>query len=504
MEARKKLAKLVEPTWELLEGRWLGDSTYTIFDEESASLKGRLILDVFPDSSVSVFDSTGLVFPGSFQAPVRLSGDTLRLAAGRGNARPDTLAVKLRFLGNWLELDRISEQRFVHFHKSKPFDSLARKALLDSGIWMRRLQRIAYDTSRKDALRKDFDYLVFSGDSLLRDTRRDGLSGVEAGPLDPDGRRFAWSLPGGSRTLQLDLYHADSLRMWPITDGRADSGYSLYVREKARHPFDLDMTAFLEPGQLRTDTVRTASGAIDNHYGRYYDLVLGADHSVRTLTNMAAMPRFEAWSIDSGYLWLEGDSAARTRFRVDKPSPRSLILRSDSGHAFARPTDLQQTLVNGSRYADHPLERFDQAAYLHVVAGPDTLAFYFQPAFKRNAHEEFEIARYDGGDGGDTLWAAWRLDGSETYGSSQADFLFAFQGRTAALGRFTCRSAPDLDLAIRTLAGGDPSLVQGLVQGSCRIIASEAAPADTALAITGEFRAKRRSGSLASPLWSLP
>ncbi len=509
LEAKKKLAKQVEPTWELLEGRWLGDSTYTVFDAKSTPLFGALILDVFPDSTVWARDPTGLVFPGtdaadsapsSYAARAAFAEGRLRLSGAPGNPGPDTLAVRMRFLGNWLELERRSDRRTVHFHKLKHFDSAAREALLDSGIWLRRAVRISYDTLRPDSLRRDFDYLAFPGDSLRRESRRGGLARTEAGPIAPAGSGFAWRPEGGERSLRLDLFHADSLRMWPMAEGRADSGYSLYVRARGPHPLDLDMTAYA--GHLRTDTVRIDRSAFDTHFGRFYDLVLGVDHAVRTLTNMPSMPRFDSWEVDSGFLWLDGEGDVRTRFRVEKPSPKALTLVAGATPAFSRPTTLIQTLVDGSRFEDHPLERFDQAPYLRVAAGPaDTFAFYFQAAYRKQDYEGFEIS---GHVGDDTLWAAWRLDGSETYSSGQDGFFFAFQGRTADLGRFTCRGIPSLDLTIRTLAGSSPELASGLIQGACRIIASELPPADSALEITGDFRGRRRADILQSPLWKLP
>ena len=125
----------------------------------------------------------------------------------------------------------------------------------------------------------------------------------------------------------------------------------------------------------------------------------------------------------------------------------------------------------------------------------------FQAAYRKQAWEGFELARHDSGD---TLWAVWRLDGSETFSSGQAGFFFAFQGRTAALGRFTCRGTPALDLTIRTVAGSSPDLAPGLIQGACRVIASELPPADSTLEIDADFRGRRRADFLQSPLWSLP
>lgn len=500
VDARKKLAKLVDSNWDLLEGRWMGDSTYTIFDIRATSLAGSLVMDFFPDSTVWAFDTTRVIFPGRISARGFLLDESLRLDPAPLAGARDTFSVKMRFLGNWLELDRQKDQRFIHLHKLKPFDSLTQAALLDSGLWLRMRHRISHDTTSIEALRADFDYLRFSGDSLHRDSRRNGISRKAAGPLRKDGRRWAWTPTTGTRTLHLDLYHPDSLRLWPFDSGRPDSGYYLFTRVTAEHRNDLNMTSYL--GELRTDTLKTASTTFENHFGRYYDLVLGEDYGVTPLTNMPDMPRFTRWSMDSGFLWMEGAGTARTRFAVQKTSSTGLKLVSDSGHGFPVPTTLIQTLVDSARVAANPLERFEQAGYMHIQIGSDTLAYYFLSNSGGTSPEEHEIARIADGD---TLWAAWRINPTlETFGSGQSGFFFAFSGVTADLGRFTCRSAPVLDLALRTTASADPSLAKGLVQGKCRIIESRKPAADSVLAITGQFQSKRRNSRPSSPLWSLP
>lgn len=502
VEARKKLAKLIPTTWELLEGRWIGDSTYTLFDTRADRLDKGMVVDLFPDSTWWVGDSGKAVFPsGASIAPIRLSSDTLFVAATRSGA-PDTFLVRMRFLGNYLELFRASDQRSTHFHKLKPFDSTRRETLLDSGTWVRRAYRSTFDTVRREALRRDFDYLLFPGDSMTRDTRRDGLTSVESGPLSRDGRRFAWTPGGTARALHLDLdlYHADSLRVWVLSAGRADSGYSLYTRAPGRAQFDLDMTPYA--AHLRTDTVKTPFTATETHFGRHYDVVLGRDHKVEILSNMPSMPRYRAWSIDSGFLWLEDAASIRTRFSVTALTRATLRIACDSNRDFSRPTTLAMSVVDGTRFAAQPLERFDQAGYMHIAVGSDTMKHYWFNIGTRNNPEDHEIAALDSTD---TLWSAWRVNPSlETFGSSQAGFLFAFHGRNAALGQFTCRSRPDLGLALRSTASSDPTLARGLVQGSCRITASQSPPADSTLAITGEFRSKRRGGNPLAPFWRAP
>jgi hypothetical protein len=501
-EARKKLATLVPPTLDLLEGRWIGDSTYTIFDLRATPLGRGLIMDIFPDSTLSARDTGRLVFPSRYAARLSLSMDTLRVLPSPGKGQPDTFTVKLRFLGNWLELARAGDQRIVHLHKEKLFDSASRKVLLDSGLWIRLRTRLNLDSTRPETLRRDFEYLRFGGDSLRREVRRNGIAEIRSGPIEASGNRWKWTPGGSDRILHVDLFHADSLRVWYFAGSRPDSGFAVYSRLSARHPADLDVAPLL--GHLRGDTLRATAGpgspavATALHYGRYYDLALRDDHSMTTLTNMPGMPLFTSWSLDSGQLVMAGDSST-ARFKATAlPGGRTALL-SPAGGLLKEAVELNLTSIDGSRLAAHPLERFDRASYLHIVTGDDTLAYYFANASNRKSPEEHEIARIEGSD---TLWAAWRLNAvQETYASSQAGFLFVFQGRTGALGRFTCRSEADLELALRASLSGDPDLAQGTAQGSCRIVSAEKAPADSVLPVTGTFRSKRKGAVVVSPLW---
>jgi hypothetical protein len=257
-------------------------------------------------------------------------------------------------------------------------------------------------------------------------------------------------------------------------------------------------------GHLRGDTLRAdgspGSPAVITalHYGRFYDLALRDDHSATTLTNMQGMPLFTSWGLDSGQLVLAGDSST-ARFTVTALPGGRTNLHSPAGGLLQAAAGLNLTPIDGSRLAAHPLERFDRAAYLHLVTGDDTLAYYFANASNRKSPEEHEIARIEGAD---TLWAAWRLNAAqETFSSSQPGFLLVFQGRTGALGRFSCRSEADLELALRASLSGDPDLAEGTAQGACRIVAAEKPPADSVLQVTGMFRSKRKGAVVVSPLW---
>ncbi|HLP40225.1 MAG TPA: hypothetical protein VK465_01850, partial [Fibrobacteria bacterium] len=285
--------------------------------------------------------------------------------------------------------------------------------------------------------------------------------------------------------------------------------FSLYVREKGPHRFDLDMTRYA--GHLRMDTLTEAGVGLEAHYGRFFDLVLGRDHAVSTLTNMPDMPRFRSWGVDTGRLLLETPDGARHPFRVDTLPDSTLRITSSSAGAFPRPVSLVLSKVDGSVFASRPLARFQNASYMRLLvradsgAPADTLDYFWNAASRRATPEDHEIARIETvGSTQDTLWAAWRVDpAQDPFGSSRPGFFFAFSGRSAALGRFTCRGRQDVDLVLR-LRAADAAWVEGLVQGGCRITTSEKAPADSVLLLDGEFKSRRRNAPLAAPHWKLP
>jgi len=500
-EARAKLAKTVPVSFAALEGRWAADSTYTAEAVSAHVFPGNDIrLEIYADTSLHAVDASRLVFARGLAGRYRLRGDTL-FHQSADSAIRDTFTVKLRFLGNWLEMIRHSDRRHVHFHKLKPPNSAYLADSLDNSLWLLQGRSNGPGSVRYEPLRRDFSYVRFSENALSWEWNRNGVRGTDSGPLAKDGRNWVWAAGGGNRGFIADMVDKDSLRLWPLHEARPDSGYLVFRRAKARHPFDFDMRPWL--GYMRSDSIVIGGKALVNHYGRFYDLEFAPDHSVRTETNMDAMPNLLAWSLDSGYVRVDAAAEKGIRLRADTLPGGRVRLTADSGKAFAGKTVLNQTKVDPSRFQEHPMERFDRAGYAHIAIAGDTLRYYFNPGYAKRTLDEFEIA---GIKASDTAWLILASDRArETFLSSQSGFRFAFEGRTAALGRFVCEAVPGLDLAVRLTAAADPDMAQGLLQGSCRVVSAEAAPPDSVVELVGSFRFRRHPGGApVSPLWSRP
>jgi hypothetical protein len=493
-DARKKIEKPVPTTMAALMGRWAGDSTYTVDDTRAADLKNASAsLELLTDTTYSLADSSHLAFPSLSEGPFVLKGDTLILHPMPSTA--DTFVVRLRFLGNYLELDHPADQRFTFFHKIKPADSAAWEAsLIKDSLWALAARRSGPGSYRTEAQLRDFSYLRIATDSMWSDVRLNGVIRTDSGPLERNGSAWKWKAPGGERKYTAELFGRDSLRLWPLTDGRPDSGYAVYARTAGLRSFDVDMRPLI--GHLRSDSIAFPFNRIVNHYGRYYDLTFGEDHKVSVETNMTGLPDFRTWTLDSGYLSLESPGPLTTRFKVSA-SEGSVLLSADSGKAFGKSVKLYQTKVDPEAFKHDPLQRFEDASYFQLRISGDTSYYFFSA---NNANDKFEIAAEADSS---VFWASLvAVKGQETAQSSQAGFFFAFQGRHSGLGGFTCRSDSAVGLVIRQTITADPSFAEGLVQGACRILYADSSFADSTLDIEGSFRLKRKSsGALVSPLW---
>lgn len=494
-DARKKLEKVVPTSLSLLTGRWDADSTFTVDDTRASTLDRQgIFLEILADTTYSRQDPTHTVFAANSGGRARLSGDTLFITPE--TSAPDTFVVRLRFLGNYLELDHPADQRFTFFHKRKPVDSLALRTALADSLWRYQGNRGKQGTFHAESFAKDFRYLRFRGDSMWMDDRVDGVIRIDSGEVEREDSLWTWKASGGTRDFLFDLIADDSLRLWPLADGHPDSGYHLYRKFSTYHSNDIDMRRLL--GHLRSDSIRYPKSTIENHYGRYYDLILGEDHSVGLETDMDSLPAFDSWSLDSGTLDLKSAAAGTTRFRVDTTGGK-VKLSADSGKAFGRSATLFLTRIDPESFRTNPLERFQEASYFQLVVAGDTTFRFFNT---NQSKDNFEIAEVV-----DTsvYWTAIHIDAAqETYQSSQAGFFFAFEDRNSGLGRFTCKSDPAKGLVVRRTGAADESLVRGLIQGACRILSADSSFADSALEINGAFRLKRKSaGALASPLWNL-
>ncbi len=480
---------------ELLVGRWVADSTYTADDTRATGLGQTPVqLEILPDTSYGSSDTGRLAFPAArSQGVFHLDADTLILFPV--SAPPDTFIVHMRFLGNYLEMMRVSEQRFTFFHKLKPRGGHEVDSLLADSLWSLRGHRLSPGIYQSEPLTREFSYLRFRGDSMFSDVRINGVIRTDSGPLSRDGNNWSWNAEGGKREFLADMPAPDSLRLWPLIGGRPDSGWSDWCRASAHHPRDVDMRPAI--GHLRGDSLKDGTQAFLYHYGRYYDWVLGEDHSVRVETNMAGVPMWNSWTLDSGYVSFAEAGRPGQRMRLDTTAGR-LRLRIDSGNYFPPQTAYSATLVTGD-FAANPLERFRNASYLMLKSGGDSLFYFFNSS---NQGDRFEIYS---GPATASLWAGFVLPKArETFQSSQEGFYLAFNDSTRGLGRFTCRSRPDKDLAIRQ-TGSDPLLAVGFLQGTCQIQRADSAFSDSAFAIEGHFRFQRadRRG-FANPGWSLP
>jgi hypothetical protein len=501
-DARKKLAKVIPTTMANLEGRWDPDSTFTVDDTKATALNlSGIQLEFYPDSSMIALDTSNTSFQGKVKGRVLLAGDTLFVRPSRANASAptDTFIVKMRFLGNYLELIHPLDQRFTFFHKHKYLDSAQQDSLLNDSLWLLKSRWISLDSQRIEPFRKDFTYLRFASNSLKRDSHKNGIFRLDSGSLVKQGKVWAWTTPLGSQELQLDMINRDTLKLWPLIAGKADSGFELYTRVSQPHPLDLDIRRIL--GHLRSDSIRGLISPITNHFGRFYDLEFHENHSIVTETNMNSMPQFKSWTLDSGLLWLEGESDLKVQFKIDTTKPNVLKLVTDSAKFFTSKTEIFTTKVDASKYAINPLERFPTASYTHIQIGMDTLKFYFLANYGKGFPEDFEILHLDASD---STWLTFRsMPMQESYPNGQPEFRFLMEGKTLSLGRFLCRSLPSNSMVVRLNLKADQANAEGRLQGVCHILKSGIAQADSNLVLDGTFRIQRKFISpLISSLWT--
>jgi hypothetical protein len=481
-----------------LVGRWQADSAFSVDDTRATQLGAkRIMLEIFPDTSYSQAEPFEMEFPVKADGAYSLSGDTLIVFPK--SAPPDTFIVKLRFLGNYLELDHPADQRYAFFHKIKFVDTAAVPDLLGDSLWRLEGRRLRSGVFRSEPQIRDFAYLRFADPRLAAgtmrmDARMDGIGASDSGPLARNGSVWNWKASQGARDYQADLVTEDSLRLWPLTEGRPDSGFFLYVRAGRIHRFDIDVRPLL--GHMRNDSVLYRKGELRYHYGQFYDWTFGADHSVAIETNMSDVPLFRSWTLDSGLISLQGPGIPVTRFRLDTAGA-SVILSADSGLAFGKQVEFHQTKVDPALFLNNPLERFQSASYFQLVVSGDTSDYFFSA---NNFSDRFEIADQAGDS---AAWVSLTLDKSaETAQSGNPGFFFAFQGRTDLLGRYTCKSSPALELVVRQPLPAS-AMAQGTVQGACRILSADSAFSDSALTLEARFRFLRKNtGSQLSPLWS--
>jgi hypothetical protein len=503
------LQKILKPypvSFTGMVGRWVADSTYTLQDARAMPLGTQDVeLDFHPDSTFFMLDTSAKVFPPPVYGSFKLIGDSISLRPDSASAYP--AKATLRFLGNYLEIYLPQKQRIVAFHKSKAPDSLNVAAWLDSLRWMAVQRRDSSGPQVQEPLRSRFEYLIFSGDSLIHENNQDGIYARDSGTYTlaalTIGTQVTEQKSGGIRSWLLQWVGNDSLRFWPLGNGKPDSGFVLYARTRGKHPFDLDCS-FL-PGYWRGDSLLQNGLWRELDYGYFFDLGFDSAHHISVTTNTADLPRFESWDIDSG----------RLLFR-DPSETRSLVLNTAGnahfgvGSVTTVPEDfrLRFTLADSSQIRANPISRFSRAPYARVAVGSDTLNYFWYSNYTRISAPA-DLFELFGVFGADTLSLIAQLpEGNQTYSSSLAAFDFGFAGETLSLGRFTCFSAPSVPFALRLLSNVDPTVVPGTFQGACKVSSAEkpaGLSADSTLEISGDFRFRFiSSGTLKSPLWSQP
>ncbi len=496
-DAKDKLAKVIPTRMALMVGRWVADSTYDVDDIRATIFSSNSVrMEILPDTTFSQYDTTSVAFPlKRTEGVFYLGGDTLIVFPMA--AQPDTFIVHLRFMGNFLELTRPADQRFIFLHKLKPQDSVKTDSLLKDSLWNLRGMRIDPGIYRAESLMVDFSYIHFSGDSMFSDVRHNGIIRIDSGKVVKTDSEWIWKAAGGERRFLADLINRDTLRLWPLAEGRKDSGFYLYQRVFGHHDYDIDMRRLI--GHMRGDSLRMPEKFIENHYGQFYDWILGSDHKIAIETNMTGVPILAGWGLDSGRLAIRIDGKPPQHMRVDTTGGK-VTLFADTGEYFPKGTIVYQTKVDPTVFAGKPLERFDKASYTMLTIDGDTSFYFF---FANNIKDKFEIARLDH----DTSqWITYNLNKSqESFQSSQPDFFFAFQGRSARLGSFTCRSRPNKDLVIRQTISPDPTIAVGLLQGACAIQRADSAFTDSTVNLEGSFKMRRKHKSdPQTTLWNLP
>jgi hypothetical protein len=307
---------------------------------------------------------------------------------------------------------------------------------------------------------------------------------------------------GSAPAYWVQWLHADSLRLWPLHQGRPDSGFVVFARRQAPHPFDLNCASLMR--YWRGDSAYSDSALRRFHFDEFFDLALDGTHRVTLASNSPDFRRYQNWDIDSGRLVLI-DGAARHAFTL-RNSPAASLSLTQSGNPA--PLRLYFSAADSAAIGANAMSRFPNAPYLRTWIAGDTSLYHRSWNYRglQNQPEQFESF---GIFGSDSLWQIVALPrGAETYFPSVAGFRFGLEGKNAALGRFVCFADAAYSFALRLTASSDPGLSPGNFQGTCKIRSAQIAggiSSDSTLALAGDFRLKRASsGSLRSPLWNLP
>jgi len=500
---RDEIAKPIPPNDSLLSGHWVGDSTYTLRDTKALSLGDRpLNLWLFRDGRFRITDSTQAAFPKLWRGTYSRANDSLFLQPDAGSSGESRLfIVKLTFLGNYLGLYQPAELRYTHWHLRSQLKPDTLLPFLERGIWTCVLRRDAADSQTPETLRSRFEYLYFNPEGYRREWWNRGIKREETGPLSREGDTL-WLGGGENQGYVWELLAPDTLRLWPLSNARLDSGFSLYHRMDSLPRYHLDLNGL--PGYWRGDSARDSLGLQAMNYERFIDLRFGKEGTLTAFRQGSRVPAFTSWDIDSGRVLLQGSGQPAYRMApkiTTQGGDTLLTLFADPSRENPNPLKLYGTRRDGETLAVNPIARFPSQNHASLRIGSDTLLFLSHAAWMNGKPEQAEFAAIPSPD---TAWLILTLPAQASFSSDETGFRLKIQARTDDLGRFTCQAAADLALTLRRDPSSTDTLAIGSLQGHCRLVGAEKPPADSTLNLEGEYLIRRHAGALQSPLWKSP
>jgi hypothetical protein len=502
-----KIAKAVPMTDSLLRGEWLGDSTYTLRDTKAVRFEASdLQLRIFRDGRYRLRDKHGLVFESTNSGTLRRIGDSL-LFVDEVTGKGPVCIGKLTFKGNYLSLYQPAKLRYAFFHRIPNADTVVPTAFLEHGFFMRTARRDSLDRVTQEALSFAFDYLTFADGRWKYEQWRQGFASADSGNYAVVADTLRLMPNAGNDSGQgfagdfvSEFPSADSLRLWPLHEGRIDQGFSQFARRDSLPRWHRDLRPYV--GYWRGDSARDDSGFMIMGFERFYDLEITTDGKVKTYAQATRLPVLNSWQLDSGRMIFSG--AANSSYPL-LPSTQgnaqdTLLLLENARDLGLKRLVFYGTRRNGNVFTANPVARFPHRDHAVLRFGNDSLTYLSTSAWV-NAPDRAEFAAYGSTD---TLWAVFALPREATFTSSQSGFVFKMQGRNSTLGKFRCSARSDLALTLRLQNEASAPTSVGTLQGQCRIDASEIPVVDTAMSVTGNYVIRRAlSAPLRSPLWSM-
>jgi hypothetical protein len=479
-------------------GRFLGDSTYSLNDENATSLSGKTQIEFYPDGTFQVYDLTSLSFPSGNVGTFYTRSDTLHL-----NGTRKTLFIgDLSFLDHYLALYEPARLRFSFYHRKPTFTDSAWSDYLQGSRWHFAASRENLSSLRIIPTRASFSYWIFRGDSLLKETNTQGTRTLQSHSLSHEGNQFV-----SDTAYILEPLHRDTLRVWNISGGIPQTDFSIYVRKTKRLPFDFALNPFF--GSFTADQAKRGAEPIRFHYGEFADFNFSSDHSLTLSTGSQTQtwPVYNRWSLDSGFFILASPQFQH-RYRIEPAaiiqdsalkisheSADSLVLKTITGAPADQPSEWILKRINPETLANDPFSRHPTTGYLQLVEDFEdpvspfatTHVYAYASGTRRlgNTYRWEALYRKES----DSLWFALHLPGNaEIYASSASGFRFTYQGQREELGKFVCSSEAATPLTYRRSNPTNDHPWKGTLQGQCRITQSEKSPTDSMLNLTAQWR----------------